>query len=311
MKVAIIGRGFGSYAMKPAFEARGWEAELVPSRDADAVAAACAGDADLIAVHSPPFQHREHVLRAVEAGKDVLCDKPFGKNAAEAREMRDAAKAAGVLHFLNFEFRQQPALLKVKDLLDSGAIGQLHHIAVTAHANYMGGRPHGWLNEAENGGGWIGAWGSHQIDAVRWLADSAIADVSATTRIDVLERPGADGNPVRATAEDGFTASFTLENGVTVVLDAAFAAPMNLPGITRLLGSGGAIDIENNAVATVHRPDSEPEVIDHSADWQKKVWPAIYNWIGEIEKARATRTQIAPSFDEGVAAAEVMDRMKS
>ena len=51
------------------------------------------------------------MLRAVEAGKDVLCDKPFGKNGAEAREMRDAAKAAGVLHFLNFEFRQQPALL--------------------------------------------------------------------------------------------------------------------------------------------------------------------------------------------------------
>jgi len=311
MKVAIIGRGFGSYAMKPAFEARGWEAELVPSRDADAVAAACAGDADLIAVHSPPFQHRDHVLQAIEAGKDVLCDKPFGKNAAEAREMRDAAKAAGVLHFLNFEFRQQPALLKVKELLDGGMIGQLHHIAVTAHANYMGGRPHGWLNDAEKGGGWIGAWGSHQIDAIRWLTGSEYAECDCTTRIDVPERPGEDGHPVRATAEDAFTASFTMETGVTAILDAAFAAPMNLPGITRLLGSKGAIDIENNAVATLRLPDVEPEVFDHSADWQKKVWPAIYNWIGEIEAARASRSQIAPSFEEGVVVAEVMDRLRA
>ena len=88
MKVAVIGRGFGVYAMKPSFEARGWQVDVIPSRDEAAVAAACAGDADLIAVLSPPFQHRDHVLRAIEAGKDVLCDKPFGINAAQARESR-------------------------------------------------------------------------------------------------------------------------------------------------------------------------------------------------------------------------------
>lgn len=47
MKVAIIGRGFGASAMKPAFEACGWQVEIVPSREIAAVEAACAGDADL------------------------------------------------------------------------------------------------------------------------------------------------------------------------------------------------------------------------------------------------------------------------
>ena len=145
MKAAVIGRGFGSYAMKPAFEARGWEVELVPSRDPEAVAAACDGPFDLIAVHSPPFQHREHVLRAIAAGKDVLCDKPFGRNATEAREMRDAAKAAGVLHFLNFEFRQGTARRKVRELVAAGEIGTLTHITYASHTGFLRTRGYGWL----------------------------------------------------------------------------------------------------------------------------------------------------------------------
>ncbi len=311
MKVAIIGRGFGVYAMQPAFEARGWDVDVVPSRDEQAVSAACAGDADLVAVHSPPFQHREHVLKAIDAGKDVLCDKPFGRNAAEAREMRDAAKAAGLLHFLNFEFREQPAMVAAKAMLVEGKIGELQHISITSHANYIGGRPFGWLNDAEKGGGWIGAWGSHQIDALRWLAGSEIDSCETTTRIDAPERALEGGGTKTATAEDAFVATFNMENGITAMMDAAFAAPLNLPGITRLLGSAGAIDIENNAKVTLLCPDEEPQVLDRSEDWGKKVWPAIAGWIGRIEEAREKREQIAPNFDDGVAVAEVMDKMRT
>jgi predicted dehydrogenase len=310
MKVAIIGRGFGSYAMKPAFRERGWDVTMVPSRDADAVAQACAGDFDLIAVHSPPFQHHEHVLRAIAAGKDVLCDKPFGRNAAEAREMRDAALAAGVLDFVNYEFRSQPAMVKARELIREGAIGQLRHIAITSHAAYMSGRPHGWLNDASLGGGWIGAWGSHQIDAVRWFSGGEVAECSAVTRIDVPERPGEDGSPVTGTAEDAFVASLTLQNGATALLDAAFAVPVNLPGGTHVLGSEGALEIVNNAVVTLHKAGADPQVFDEFPSPGGKVWPSIYYWIEAIEAARASRTRIAPNFDDGVAAAEVMDKLR-
>ena len=50
--------------------------------------------------------HLDHVTGAIEQGHAVLCDKPFGRNADEATEMRDRACEAGVLHFLNFEFRR-------------------------------------------------------------------------------------------------------------------------------------------------------------------------------------------------------------
>ncbi len=176
MKVAIIGRGFGQNVMAPGFKSIGWDVEIVPSRDAAGVAAALAQPFDLIAVHSPPFQHREHVLAAIAAGRAVLCDKPFGANAAQAREMRDAAKAAGVLHFLNFEFRTQPARVRAKELVESGAIGTLTHISHSSFGNGFRQRPHGWLHDSGQAGGWIGAWGSHAVDSLRFAFDGSSSD---------------------------------------------------------------------------------------------------------------------------------------
>ena len=84
MKVAIIGAGFGKYAVAPVFEKLGMETLVAWPRDEAEVAEAIASDADLVSVHSPPFLHVPHVMAAIEAGKHVLCDKPFGVSGAEA-----------------------------------------------------------------------------------------------------------------------------------------------------------------------------------------------------------------------------------
>lgn len=310
MKVAVIGRGFGAYAMKPAFEGRGWEVELVPSRDAEAVAAACDGDFDLISIHSPPFQHREHVLRAIEAGKDVLCDKPFGKDGHEAREMRDAARAAGILHFVNFEFRSNAARRKATELIRAGAIGKLSHAGYSNYANFLQRRRHGWLNEAGLGGGWLGALGSHVIDAVRWHFDSEVADCGGMSWLDVPVRPDADGNEVAGTAEDGYAFWLTMENGGTCAVDVASAAPVVIPQRTVFYGSEGAIELVDDNVVTLLKPDADPEVFDFTPKEGDPAWPAVYEWVGVVEEALRNRTQVAPSFDDGVATAEVMDLLK-
>ena len=91
MKVAVIGTGFGKHAAAPAYRTMGFDVEVVSPRDGDAVKRVLASDADLISVHSPPFMHLDHVTGAIEQGHAVLCDKPFGRNADEATEMRDRA----------------------------------------------------------------------------------------------------------------------------------------------------------------------------------------------------------------------------
>jgi len=310
MKVAVIGRGFGVYAMKPSFEARGWQVEVVPSRDEAAVAAACTGDADLIAVHSPPFQHREHVLRAIEAGKDVLCDKPFGRNAAEAREMRDAARSAGVLDFLNFEFRQQPARQKVAELIASGAIGDLQHIACSSLMGYMRKRDYGWLNDASLGGGWLGAWGSHMIDAFRWQSGSEVVDCGGVSRVEIAQRPDDSGASRTCTAEDGFSAWLKFANGATALIDGAAASAVNMPATLVYMGSAGAIEVGDTSV-TLRRGKEEPQVFDFTPSPGASAWAAVENWIAEIERARTSRTRFAPNFDDGLATAVVMDQLKA
>jgi predicted dehydrogenase len=311
MKAAVIGRGFGAYAMKPAFEARGWEVELIPSRDPEAIKAACAGPFDLIAVHSPPFQHREHVLAAIAAGKDVLCDKPFGKNAAEAREMRDAAKAAGVLNFVNFEFRQSAGLRKAQEMIAAGDIGTLEHVAYQSHVSFARERKYGWLNDASLGGGWMGALSSHIIDAIRWITTSDVTNCGGISRLEIPERLGEDGAAIACTAEDGFAVWLSLGNGVSATLDAGSAGSVTFPQRMLLLGSQGAIEVLGEDMLTLSKPGAEPLTIDCTQAVPGSAWPALYNWIGSLEQALATRTQIAPSFDDGLATREVLDRLKA
>src|SRR4029079_17925603 len=62
-------------------------------------------DVDVVAVTTPPHSQAEIVLDAVAAGKHVLCEKPFARDLTEAREMLDAAEAAGVVHLLGTEVR--------------------------------------------------------------------------------------------------------------------------------------------------------------------------------------------------------------
>jgi predicted dehydrogenase len=310
MKVAIIGRGFGASAMQPAFEACGWQVEIVPSRELGPVEAACAGDADLIAVHSPPFQHKAHVMAALSNGKPVLCDKPFGLSAEEAREMRDAAKAAGVLHFLNFEMRCFPSWDKARELIREGAIGELVHVSWTKFSNGLRRRDHGWLNDASLGGGWLGASGSHDIDALRFLFGDEVVAGNALLRTEIGMRPDGAGGEAKSTAEDAFSMWLEFAGGGTASVDSAFAACMPLPTTFTLIGSAGAISIADDTHLSILRRKQEPENIEVTGPGGGFMG-ALATWVRKVTDAMNTGTQIAPNFDDGVAAAEVMDMLRA
>jgi predicted dehydrogenase len=310
MKVAIIGRGFGASAMKPAFETCGWTVEVVPSRELSVVQAACAGDADLIAIHSPPFQHKAHVMAALSQGKPILCDKPFGLNAEEAREMRDAAKAAGVLHFLNFEMRCFPSWDKARELIAGGAIGKLVHVSWTKFNRGLRVRDHGWLNDVSLGGGWLGASGSHDIDALRFLFGDEIVRASGLLRTEVRMRPDGQGGQAQSTAEDAFSMWLEFAGGGTASVDSAFAASVAVPGSFNLLGSEGAIIITGDTSLSILRHKQEPEAIELPA-LNGGFMGALGAWVEKVTAAMKSGEQIAPNFDDGVAAAEAMDQIRA
>ena len=315
MKVAVIGRGFGAGAMAPAYEAQGFDVEIIPSRDGAAVAAACRGAADLISVHSPPFQHRDHVMMAIAAGKAVLCDKPFGRNADEARAMRDAALAAGIPHFLNFEFRHGAARKKAHDLIASGAIGTPVHAHYASFGSHLRNRKYGWLSDVELAGGWLGALGSHVIDAMRWTFGSEVIDCGGVLRTEIVHRPDRDGTSHQCTADDAFSVWLTFANGASATLDAASSASVNLPQRMAFLGSDGAIEIADEKIVTLTRDGQVAETFDFSPQPGDPAWPALHGWLAHVRDALETGGGLTPDFNrpdfnDGVAVADVMDKLR-
>lgn len=310
MKVSVIGTGFGERVMAVVWRRLGCDVEVISPRDREGIERACASGVDLVSIHSPPFLHRDHVMLALQHGRHVLCDKPFGRDAREAEAMRDAALSAGVLHFLNFEFRCHPVRQQAKALIDAGAIGTLRHINWSFIGNGLRNQKFRWLFDKDQAGGWIGAYGSHAIDAMRVLFGDEVEDCGGIMRTETVSRLDRDGAKHPATAEDAFTGWFAMRGGGTACLDTAFSSAAALQQRVNLLGSEGTIEIIDELVVRVLRPGEEPQVHQFAAsDWDSHE-PGLVPWLTAVRDAVAAGRQITPSFEDGLAVARTMDRMR-
>jgi predicted dehydrogenase len=319
-RTLIIGTGFGTRVMQGCYEEAGMEVAVVSPREEEAVRAACAEPFDLVSVHAPPFLHARYVNWALDHGRNVLCDKPFGVSAGESRQMLQRAQALGVVHLLNFEFRQDPSRARVKELIDAGAIGSVTHVnwQFFISGSSVPVRKHGWQFDKDMGGGWIRINGTHMFDALRWLVGE-IAEVDARARIDVCQRPDAEGALHESTAEDGFTALMTLENGASVVIDTSWAVPGTLPDRWVLVGTEGMIEISEGIEIYAEPMYRDTRVTLFTARGRTEErfgpypgdahLPSMRRWAKVVHEAVSERRQIAPSFVDGVAAAEVVDRL--
>lgn len=94
-------------------------------------------DPDVNVIYNPlPISmHHEWTLKALAAGKHVLCEKSFASNAAEAREMADAAREAGLVVMDAFHYRYHPVFVRTVELLRSGRIGTIEHVAAKFHTS--------------------------------------------------------------------------------------------------------------------------------------------------------------------------------
>jgi predicted dehydrogenase len=313
LRVGVVGAGFGSRVVAPIFRRIGIDVvDVVSARDSAAVTALCRADVDLIAVHSPPFLHVDHVRRALDSGHAVLCDKPFGTSAAEAETLAAEAKAAGVIHLANFEFRQQPARRKMHELITSGAVGHpehLHHSAFSSGSRIPL-RPYGWLFDRARGGGWIGAFGSHAIDTMRWLMGEVSA-AGARSWVTIPDRPDAEGKMQRCDAEDAFSGWLEFDSGATGSIDTSFTAPVGLPPRITVTGSEGALENTADVRIVLQRVDGIREQFDFEPPPGDPHETAMTAWAYEIWRAVAEGRQVTPSFDDGVACARVMEQFKS
>lgn len=313
LRVGIVGTGFGSRVVAGAFAASGWEvADVVTPREPASVRSLCRSSLDLVAVHSPPFLHAEHVLWAVDAGRAVLCDKPFGASLEDATTMTEAAAAAGVANFLNFEFRHQPARLAMAEMLVSGAVGTPEHLAYTAFTSgsRVPLRGWGWLFDRSRGGGWIGAFGSHAIDLVRWLLGD-VERAGGVSWITVPERPEADGTLHACDAEDAFSGWMELRSGATAVIDSSFSSGASLTPRIIVSGSDGALENIGDTRLVLHRKDGSTEHREFAPRTGDPHDQAMTAWTAAIRDRLTGGQPDGPSFVDGLACMQVMEQWRS
>jgi predicted dehydrogenase len=126
-------------------------------------------DPEIEAIYNPLPNHL-HVpwsIRAAEAGKHVLCEKPIALSAAEATELRAARDRTGVLIGEAFMVRTHPQWLETRRLVESGRIGELK--LVSGHFSYYRRDPQDIRSRPEFGGGALMDIGCYPITLSRWL----------------------------------------------------------------------------------------------------------------------------------------------
>ena len=127
-------------------------------------------DIDAVYIPLPNHLHKEWTLKAAEAGKHVLCEKPIALDAAEAQEMADACKRAGVQLAEAFMYRHHPRYQMIKQLIRDGAIGTIRGI----HGAFTFSNPDDKANvryRRDWGGGSVYDVGCYPINAARFILE--------------------------------------------------------------------------------------------------------------------------------------------
>ena len=144
---------------------------------------------DAVSVASPPSTHHEVVNAALDRGLHVLCEKPLGANANQAKCMLDLARAAGVVHAVNYDYRVVPDLTRMHDMVRHGYVGRLRHGSIQWMGDYHADPDTSWTwrnDLALAGSGVLGDL-NHAIDYLRWTFGE-VERVAADVRVLVPRR---------------------------------------------------------------------------------------------------------------------------
>ena len=261
VRIGIIGVGFGAEVHIPAFQSEGLEVVAVCARREERAREAAGrfgvphvftdyhemmrmDGLDAVSVAGPVALHYPMTMAALEAGKHVLCEKPFSTDQARAREMWQKAESTGLTAMIAHEFRFASARMRVKELLEEDYLGPLHMVLmrfVNGPPRRFQPRPLTDRDDAAQGNGFLWALGSHYIDCLRhWFGEIESVWGQLSTHFGDRIHPES-GETVQATADDTFHFVLRFAQGGWATMTGTRAAPFGPGGGVELYGRDGAL----------------------------------------------------------------------
>ena len=294
-------------------------------------------DVDIVDIAAPTFLHRDVAIEAAQAGKHVFCEKPLCLTHQQAVEMCATAERAGIVHYLNHNYRRCPAVSLAKQLIQEGRLGRLYHWRSAYLQSWIVDEkfPLTWqLRREMAGSGPHADLNSHLVDLARFLVGE-ITEVTAMTAQFVKERPlpveGSGGAfqegqlaegvaPGSVTVEDAAFMLARFDSGTLGAFEATRFAPGRKNHNTfEIYGSKGSIgfDLERMNELNFFSAD-DPEcaqgfrrilVTEPAHPYLKAWWPpghiigyehTFVNAMADYLKAIGSATRVEPNFVDGV-----------
>jgi predicted dehydrogenase len=323
------------------------ERHTIVGRDEDALAAAAdrfgfantatdwravVDEVDVFYNLGPNHLHAEPSIAALEAGAHVFCEKPLAPTLDEARAMHEAARDADQVAGCAFNYRFVPAIRYAKELIDEGALGEIHHVRGRYLQDWLvdPDAPWSWRNSEElAGSGALGDLGAHTIDLARFLVGDAAGDltrVSGHLQTFVDERETDEGETRPVTVDDAYTAQAAFDDGAVGSFEASrFAAGHKNDHTIEIHGSEGSLRFslerlnelaykasDGRGYETILVTDDSDPYVDH---W----WPPghVIGWEHtfvhenyEFLSAVASGEEFHPSFADAYEVQRVLDAIE-
>ena len=283
LRVAIAGLGFGEKVHLPALRACGhtepialWhprqerleaacrKAELPGHSDFAALLDDPAVDAVVIA--TPPAPRFALAKQALEAGKHVMLEKPVALSAQDAEELQRLALSKNLSVAVDFEYRAVPLFQQLDALIKSGVLGELYLVKLDwlMSSRADGSRPWNWYSQRSEGGGVLGALGTHAFDTLHWLVGPT-SSLRAQLSTAIHQRPLPEGSLATVDAEDIALVQLELESSSGALVP----AQMNLASVTRR-GRGYWIELYGSAGTAVLGSDNQADYVHGFGLWQSQ-----------------------------------------
>jgi len=227
------------------------------------------GDISAVIVVVPTAFHRDIVCAAAAAGKHILCEKPMAMNEEECGDMIAAAAAGKVKLQLGFMRRFDAGYRKAKDIVKSGAVGDV----VMVRSNTRGPSvPQPWMYDLKKSNGPLAEVNSHDIDTLRWFTESEFKTVYAIGGNYRCEDAKADWPDFY----DNVILAASFENGTQGLIDGAQGVGYSYDARTEVLGTKGCVFIGRL---------QDESVVTCTADGNSGALPLVKSWRQLFEPA--------------------------